>query len=128
MELTIDEIHGLEQLIYNPELGNKEDFTREFGPLPLGRFVRSIVGLTEAAARQAFSEFINVPNIDPKQITFINTLIQSFTKNGIIEPAMLFEPPFTNLNENGVIGVFDDADAHKIISIIRQINHNADVG
>ena len=41
---------------------------------------------------------------------------------------MLFEPPFTDVNDQGLLGVFDDADAGKIIRIIDGINENARVG
>jgi type I restriction enzyme R subunit len=38
---------------------------------------------------------------------------------------MLFEPPFTDMNDQGLMGVFEDSDAHKVISIIEKINENA---
>jgi type I restriction enzyme R subunit len=39
---------------------------------------------------------------------------------------MLFEPPFTDLNDQGIDGVFDDdADLVKVIKIIDAINENA---
>jgi type I restriction enzyme R subunit len=39
----------------------------------------------------------------------------------------MFEPPFTDVNDQGLLGVFDDADAHRPISILEPINHNAGV-
>ena len=39
---------------------------------------------------------------------------------------MLFEAPFTDINSNGVAGLFDDAIATRIISLIETINHNAE--
>lgn len=41
--------------------------------------------------------------------------------------ATFFEPPFTDINDQGLLGVFDDADAHQVISIIEVINGNAQV-
>jgi type I restriction enzyme R subunit len=41
---------------------------------------------------------------------------------------MLFEPPFTDSNDQGLIGVFDDGQSHKVISIIERINENAMIG
>jgi type I restriction enzyme R subunit len=38
---------------------------------------------------------------------------------------MLFEPPFTDMNDQGLLGLFEDGDAHKVISIIERINENA---
>jgi type I restriction enzyme R subunit len=58
-------------------------------------------------------------------MTFIQNIITYLTKNGTIEPSMLFEPPFTDMNDQGLLGLFDDGDAHKVISIIERINENA---
>jgi type I restriction enzyme R subunit len=41
---------------------------------------------------------------------------------------MLFEPPSTDMNDQGLMGVFEDSDAHKVISIIERINENAMIG
>lgn len=40
---------------------------------------------------------------------------------------MLFESPFTDVHDQGLIGVFDDAEAGKIIRVIEEINGNAEV-
>ena len=59
-------------------------------------------------------------------MTFINTIISYLSKNGTIDKAMLYEPPFTDLNDQGISGVFNEkADLIKIVSIIDQINENA---
>jgi type I restriction enzyme R subunit len=41
---------------------------------------------------------------------------------------MLFETPFTDMNDQGLMGVFEDSDAHKVINIIERINENAMIG
>jgi type I restriction enzyme R subunit len=39
---------------------------------------------------------------------------------------MLYEPPFTDLNDQGISGVFDnDSDLIKVVKIIDHINENA---
>ncbi len=42
----------------------------------------------------------------------------------MMDPHALFEPPFTDQNEQGVIGVLPE-QAAKIVQVIRQINANA---
>ena len=54
--------------------------------------------------------------------------IRILLKDGTIYTEMLFEAPFTDINDGGLNGVFDDASAHKIISIVEHINENAQVG
>jgi len=38
---------------------------------------------------------------------------------------MLFEPPFTHQHDQGLLGVFDDTQASKVIFLIDQVNGNA---
>jgi len=42
----------------------------------------------------------------------------------VIDKEMLFEPPFTNLHDQGLFGVFGDANAMKVVSLIDKINRN----
>ena len=124
--ITESELTALEAILFDgQEVGTKEDFVREYGEQPLGVFIRSIVGLDIHAANEAFSNFMQTGNLNADQMTFIKNIISFLERNGTIDKAMLFEPPFTNMNDQGLLGVFDDADAHKVISILDTINHNA---
>jgi type I restriction enzyme R subunit len=40
---------------------------------------------------------------------------------------MLFEPPFTDINTSGIMGVFDEITSSRIISLIEGVNHTAEV-
>jgi type I restriction enzyme R subunit len=62
------------------------------------------------------------------QMKFIDNIIQHLNRNGTIEKTLLFEPPFTNSNDQGLVGLFDDNQAVKIISLLDMINQNAEVG
>jgi type I restriction enzyme R subunit len=122
------ELMALESILFDgDERGTKQEFVKEYGEQPLGVFIRSIVGLDIQAANEAFSGFIQSGNLRADQMTFIKNIISFLERNGTIDKAMLFEPPFTNINDQGLLGVFDDADAHKVISILDTINHNANV-
>ncbi|HEY9170441.1 MAG TPA: DEAD/DEAH box helicase family protein [Lutibacter sp.] len=124
--ITAKELKLLEDILFDAdERGTKEDFVKEFGEEPLGVFIRSIIGLDVKAAQTAFADFLQTGNLRADQMTFIQNIITYLTKNGTIEPSMLFEPPFTDMNDQGLMGIFDDGDAHKVISIIEKINLNA---
>ena len=124
--ITREELKQLETILFDgSERGTKKEFVQEYGEEPLGKFVRSILGLDQEAANQAFTDFLQVGNLRADQMTFINNIITYLTKNGTIDKRMLFEPPFTDVNDQGLLGVFDDADAGKIIRIIDGINGNA---
>lgn len=122
--ITHDEINQLEHMLFDGDLGSKDDYRREYGDLPLGKFIRSLLGLDKSAANQLFADFIQTGNLSANQITFINQIINYLTQNGIIDKAMLFEPPFTDINDQGILGVFDDAQAGRIIRIIDGVNRN----
>lgn len=126
LPITVAELKLLEDLLFDgEERGTREDFIKEYGEEPLGIFIRSIIGLDIKAAQEAFADFINKGNLRADQMTFIQNIISYLTKNGVIEPGMLFESPFTDMNDQGLMGVFDDGDAHKVISIIKKIKENA---
>jgi type I restriction enzyme R subunit len=124
--ITNKELKLLEEILFDGvERGTREDFTKEFGEEPLGVFIRSIIGLEVSAAQNAFAEFLQTGSLRADQMTFIQNIITYLTKNGTIEPSMLFESPFTDMNDQGLIGIFEDGEAHKVISIIEKINENA---
>lgn len=104
-----------------------EVYKKAIGNKPLEIFVRSILGLDTLTAKELFSSFLSNGPLNSQQIEFINFMINQFSKNGKIEPEMLYEPPFTKFHEQGVSGVFPGNDA-KIINIIREVNQRAMVG
>ena len=129
LPITAAELKLLEDMLFDGgERGTKEDFVKEFGEAPLGVFIRSIVGLDIKAAQDAFAEFLQAGNLRANQMTFIQTIISYHTKNGTVQPAMLFEAPFTDINDQGLMGVFDDGASHRIVNIVEGINGNAMVG
>jgi type I restriction enzyme R subunit len=130
VSITKIELDSLEKMLFTESVaGTKEDFVTQYGERPLGAFIRSITGLEPTALNNAFSEFLQVGNLRADQMTFVKTIISYLTKNGTIDKAMLYEPPFTDLNDQGISGVFDkDADVVKMVKIIDMINGNAEVG
>lgn len=128
--ITKQELDELEKMLFAEDVaGTKEEFMREYGERPLGAFIRSVTGLEQSALNEAFATFLQVGSLRADQMTFIKTIISYLSKNGTIDKSMLFEPPFTDLNDQGISGVFDnDADLVKVVSIIDLINENAEVG
>jgi len=125
--VTKDELNAVENMLFTESVaGTKEQFVQQYGEKPLGAFIRSITGVDQAVLNEAFADFLQVGNLRADQMTFINTIISYLTKNGTIDKAMLYESPFTDLNDQGISGVFDnDADLIKVVKIIDLINDNA---
>ena len=130
LPITKAELFELEKILFSEGVaGTKEEFVQQYGERPLGAFIRSITGLEQAALNEAFADFLQVGNLRADQMTFIKTIITYLSTNGTIDKSMLYESPFTDLNDQGLSGVFDnDAEVIKVVRIIDMINGNAEVG
>lgn len=127
IQITKSELGDLEHMLFDQgEMGTREEFVKAFGEQPLGKFIRGIVGLETNAAKLAFGEILSGQTLNSQQIRFMDTIINFFTVKGVIEPAMLFEAPFTDINTSGIMGVFDEVTSTRIISLIEGINHTAE--
>lgn len=125
--VTKEEIQSVENMLFTESVaGTKDQFIQQYGEKPLGAFIRSVTGVDQTVLNEAFADFLQTGNLRADQMTFINTIISYLSKNGTIDKAMLFQSPFTDLNDQGIDGVFDDnADLVKVIKIIDEINENA---
>ena len=93
---------------------------------PLGKLVRSVVGLERSAAKAVFSGFLaQHPNLSADQMVFLNEIVEYLVRNGVMEPRAIFETPFNHYHELGVVGVFGDALSRQIIGHIQCVNQNA---
>ncbi|MBW4605168.1 MAG: hypothetical protein KME29_37875 [Calothrix sp. FI2-JRJ7] len=94
----------------------------------LKRFIRELVGLDRSAAKKAFNKYLQTQNFGANQIRFVAMIIDQLTQNGIMDPGMLYEAPFTDLHSDGLDGMFNnDADIEGIITIVSEFNKGADV-
>ena len=123
--ITESELELLEKILFDKEeVGSKQEYIATYGEKPLGEFVRSIVGLDANAAQAAFADFISAGNLRADQMTFVNTIISYLTKNGTIDKSMLFEPPFTDIHDQGLLGIFEDGQASNVVNLIDGVNRN----
>jgi len=91
----------------------------------LGRFVRSLVGLDRAAVSEAFGEFLSAGTATASQIEFTNMLIEHLTEQGFLDPALLYEPPFTDVAPTGPDQVFHEQQVARIFAKILSFNESA---
>ena len=119
----------LERFIFEQGgLGNKDQFSEAYGAeASLTVFIRKLIGLDRNAAVEAFSEFLGGKQYTEQQIRFIERIIDHLTHNGVIDPGMLYEPPFTSAHQEGVDGVFANADVDRLFAVIEGVNENAAV-
>lgn len=128
IQITKSELDELERLLFEQgEIGTKEQLTKAYGEQPLGKFIRSILGLDANAAKLAFGEILTGQTLNSQQIRFMDTVINFFRVKGFIASGMLFESPFTDIATSGIAGVFDELTTTKIISLIENINYTAEI-
>jgi type I restriction enzyme R subunit len=126
MALNADDLAQLEEFLFKAgEIGTREDFERAYGEREnLALFIRSLVGLDRKAAKQAFAEYLDEKTFTADQIRFVDYIIDHLTMNGMMDEALLYEQPYTDIHELGLDGVFPRV-AGKLLEIIHGINQSA---
>ena len=110
-------------------MGTKQDYEKEYGQMPLGEFVRGIVGLDMNAAKEAFAHYVDQNHLDSRQIYFVNQIIEYIVHNGMLKDfSILQDTPFTD--RGNVVELFsDDLNTwQQIRCAIEGINANAEAG
>ncbi|HAW93261.1 TPA: restriction endonuclease subunit R [Candidatus Azambacteria bacterium] len=88
----------------------------------VGEFVRELVGLDRGAAKAAFADYLDSARFNPQQQQFVNTIIDYLTQNGVMSPAQLAKPPFSDIHFEGVFGLFDTPNVSDIRDRIKGIS------
>jgi type I restriction enzyme R subunit len=92
----------------------------------LGLFVRSLVGLDKAAATEELSAFTSDTTLTGNQLTFVNLLVEQLTRQGAVDPALLYEAPFTGLALTGPDRLFTGAQVTSLVEVLRHIRSTAE--
>jgi type I restriction enzyme, R subunit len=124
--LTPDDLQALEQMLLDSGAGDAAtiDQAKEESH-GLGLFIRSLVGLDREAALEAFGTYLDGTKFTADQIRFINLIVNELTANGVMEPARLYESPYTDHTPTGPESVFPDADVDNIVHILNTVKANA---
>lgn len=110
--------------ILTKELGNEEDYKKEFGDTPFGLLIRKIAKLEYEAAMQVFSGFINEQELNQQQIVFVHKVVDYVVQNGYIENATeLMKPPFDK--PQSFIKLFAPPEQAKLVALVNLIKENA---
>jgi type I restriction enzyme R subunit len=124
--LTPTDLSELEKMLLDAGVGEAGDIERARKTSQgFGRFVRLIVGLDRAAVRETFGEFLAAGVATATQIEFINMVIEHLTDQGVMDPALLYEPPFTDVAPTGPEKLFDEEKVTRLFTKIQAINDSA---
>ena len=81
--------------------------------------------LRSAQAAQAFGDFLAAGTATGQQIEFIGMVIEHLTDRGVMDPALLYEPPFTDIAPTGPEQVFDEDKVALLFDRIDALNASA---
>lgn len=125
-QLTASDLEALEQMLVESGAGGAEDIAHAGEQAHgLGLFVRSLVGLDRQAAAEAFGIYLDGTKFSVEQIRFVNLVVDELTDNGVMEPARLYESPYTDHAPRGPEGMFGEADVDGIVDILRVVKSRA---
>jgi type I restriction enzyme R subunit len=124
--LTHVDLGELEKMLLDAGIGQTGDIERARETSKgSGRFVRSLVGLDRVAVSESFAGFLSAGMATATQIEFIDMVIEHLTDQGVMDPALLYEPPFTDIAPTGPDRVFDEENVAKLFAKIEAMNASA---
>lgn len=124
LPLTDEDLNQLEEILFSSEAVESRDrFEEVYGKsVSLKLFIRQIVGLDRNTAKAAFAKYLENSYFSANQIRFVENIIDYLTQNGVMNPGLLYEPPFTDIHDEGLDGVFKDDEADDILALVGSFN------
>lgn len=124
-QLTPQDLTELERIFLEEGIGGTDDLERIRDEGGLGLFIRSLVGLDREAAKLALAEFMEGRTLTANQIEFIHLIIDHLTERGAVDPRRLYESPFTDIDDQGVGGVFPAVDVKMLVQVLDAVRARA---
>lgn len=119
--LTTADLDALQMLFDEAGVVDEDAFTRFRGVDALPGLIRLWVGLDRNAAKRALNDALDGVTLSAQQLRFLDLVIDHLTESGSMDPALLYEPPFTDATPNGVSDVFDLPQTQAIVTAIRDL-------
>ncbi|MGW9309294.1 type I restriction-modification enzyme R subunit C-terminal domain-containing protein [Saccharomonospora azurea] len=71
------------------------------------------------------SEFLDDTTFSSKQIEFLRLIVDHLTQNGVMEPSVLYDPPFTDYAPSGPEVLFPSERLNQLHIRLAEINARA---
>lgn len=120
-QLTTQDLSELERILLEQDVASDADLQRVRTEGGLGLFIRSLVGLDREAAKQAFAKFIAERTLNADQIEFIDLIINYLMEEGVMDARLLYESPFTDIDDQGVSGLFSIIDVTALVQLLADV-------
>jgi type I restriction enzyme, R subunit len=126
LPLTASDLNELERLLVESGTATSKDIEKASQEAEgLGLFVRSLVGLDRGAAMQALNTFVSGKLLSSNQLEFVNLIVQHLTERGVMDAALLYEPPFTSYAPQGPDGLFTSTQIDELFTVLGGVRANA---
>lgn len=125
--LTPSDLDELQKLFVDAGVTKSDDFQRVRQLPDMPDFIRSLVGLDRRAAQTAFNVVLEGVTLTARQIDFVERILDYLTTSGKMDPALLYEPPFTDAAPNGISDVFDGDVVTSIVATLEGFEPRIDV-
>ncbi|MDZ4238251.1 MAG: DEAD/DEAH box helicase family protein, partial [Hydrogenophaga sp.] len=126
LPLTPADLAELDRMLAASGTGTAQEFERAATESHgLGLFVRSLVGLDRQAATEALGGFLQDKTLSSNQLEFLNLVVNHLTERGVVNPALLYEPPFTGYAPQGPDGLFTSAQVDQLFQTLDRIRATA---
>src|SRR5215207_5411018 len=89
--LTRTDLDELERMFVEAGVGSPEEIELVSKEGGFGLFVRSLVGLHRAAAKQALDGFIQGRTLTANQHEFLSMMIEHLTARDVMDPRLLYD-------------------------------------
>jgi type I restriction enzyme, R subunit len=120
--LTAADLAELERMLIDSGTASADDLERAITEAHgLGLFIRSLVGLDREAATQALGGFVANKVLGANQLEFISLIVSHLTERGVMDAALLYEPPFTGLAPQGPDVLFTHAQVDELFGVLDQV-------
>lgn len=117
--LTQTDLDELQRMFDEAGVIDMQEFSRFRTVEGLPALIRSWVGLDRNAAKHALNQALDGAILTSRQLHFLDLIIDHLTTSGSMDPAILYEPPYTDEAPNGVSDVFGLKQVQNIVSAIR---------
>jgi type I restriction enzyme R subunit len=124
--LTALDLAELERMLVESGVGAARDIDRaKTESHGLGLFVRSLVGMDRGAAKEALAGFLAGKTLGANQIEFVNLIVNHLTEYGMMDAALLYESPFTDLTPRGPDGIFSSRQVDELMAVLAAMRATA---
>lgn len=125
-QLTPTDLEELERVLRDSGVGTPGDIERAKADAEgLGLFVRSLVGMDRAAAKEAFAGFLRGRSLTADQIELVDMVVDHLTENGVMDAGRLYEPPYTERSPLGIDGLFESDAVDEVVAILDEVRRKA---